>query len=137
MKQEYFDNIVRICSYSMTSTHGAMLNMVDMLKNLAQLKEGQEFVAADLATPYQTLTEFIYRLSVFGHFSDDKMPVVIVREEPCTITHERRFWDRDSDTTVIKIWSKEVTRKVYKMNCNPAIMWEIARKVAEDCRVVF
>lgn len=137
MKQEYFDNIVRVCSYSMTSAHGAMLNMVDMLKNLTQLKEGQEFVAADLTTPHQTLTEFIFRVTEYGHLSREYIPVLVVREEPCVITHEQRFWDRDTDETITKIWSKKVMRKVYKMNCNPAIMWEIARKVAEDCRVVF
>ena len=121
----------------MTSSHDAMLNMVDMLKNLAQLKEGQEFVAADLATPHQTLTEFIFRLTNYGHFSREYMPILVVREEPCVITHEQRFWDRDTNVTITKIWSKEVTRKVYKMNCNPAIMLEIAKKVAKDCRVVF
>ena len=136
MKQEYFDNIVRVCSYSMTSAHDAMLNMVDMLKNLARLKEGQEFVAADLATPHQTLTEFVYRLAQYGHLSRETMPILVVREEPCTITRETRFWDRDTNVTITKIWSKEVTRKVYKMNCNPAIMLEIAFKVAEQCRVV-
>lgn len=137
MKQSNFDTIVRLCEYSSTSSHTSMLNMVDMLKNFAMLKEGQEFTAADLSTPHQTLTEFICRLSIYGYLSSDEMPIIVVREEPCIITYEQRFWDRDTDVTITKIWSKEVTRKVYKMNCNPAIMLEIARKVAKDCRVVF
>ena len=137
MKQSNFDAIVRVCGYSSTSAHYSMLNMVDMLKDLAGLENGQEFVSADLSTPHQTLTEFIYRLSNYANLSGEDMPVVVVREEPCTIIHEKRFWDWGSDTTTVKIWSKEVTRKVYKLNCNPAIMLEIARKVAKDCRVVF
>ena len=124
-----FEDFIRICSFVNDSKHSAALRKIDLLYELANIEEGEEFTASDLSVPHQTLGNMIYECNFFNV----KCPIDIVREEPCIISWKRQYWGEAES----RIFTKMVKRRVYKLNCTYSVMKQIADAVCDHCRVVY
>ena len=118
--------------------HTSLCNTVDLLFALANMEQGQEFIAADLPVPHQCLTEMLRRGSC-DHYSNGQWiteyisPVEIVRDENIKI--KIKFFDyKKADYVEME---KETTRHIYKMVWPQKIMLDIANAVAEKVRIVY
>ena len=118
--------------------HISLCNTVDLLFALANMEQGQEFIAADLPVPHQCLTEMLRR-GCCQHYSNGQRiierisPVEIVRDENVKV--KIRFFDyKKADYVEME---KETTRHIYKMVWPQKIMLDIANAVAEEVRIVY
>ena len=118
--------------------HTSLCNTIDLLFALANMEQGQEFIAANLPVPYQCLTEMLRR-GCCDHYSNGQWiteyisPVEIVRDEAVKI--KIKFFDyKKADYVEIE---KETTRHIYKMIWPQKIMLDIAKAVAEEVRVAY
>ena len=118
--------------------HTSLCNAVDLLFALANMEQGQEFIAADLPVPHQCLTEMLRR-GYSDHYSNGQWiteyisPVEIVRDE--TIKIKIEFFDYKKAAYVTM--EKETTRHIYKMVWPREIMLEIAKEVAKEVRIAY
>lgn len=118
--------------------HTSLCNAVDLLFALANMEQGQEFIAADLPVPHQCLTEMLRR-GYCDHYSNGKWvteyisPVEIVRDEAVKI--KIRFFDYEKAGYVEM--EKETTRHIYKMVWPREVMLDIAKEVAKEVRIAY
>lgn len=128
-------------AYKMTwigGKHTSLCNAVDLLFALANMEQGQEFIAADLPVPYQCLTEMLRRgnCEYYSHgqwFTEYISPVEIVRDEVIKI--KIKFFDYEKAGYVEM--EKETTRHIYKMVWPREIMLDIANAVAKEVRIAY
>ena len=118
--------------------HTSLCNAVDLLFALANMEQGQEFIAADLPVPHQCLTEMLRR-GYCDYYSNGKWsteyisPVEIVRDEVVKI--KIRFFDyKKADLVEME---KETTRHIYKMVWPREVMFDIAKEVAKEVRIAY
>ena len=118
--------------------HTSLCNAVDLLFALANMEQGQEFIAADLPVPHQCLTEMLRRGNC-EYYSNGKWiteyisPVEIVRDE--VIKVKIKFFDyKKADYVEME---KETTRHIYKMVWPQEIMLDIAKEVAKEVRIAY
>jgi len=118
--------------------HTSLCNTVDLLFALANMEQGEEFIAADLPVPHQCLTEMLRRC-YSTHYSNGRWineyfsPVEIVRDEIVKI--KIKFFDyKKADYVEME---KETTRHIYKMVWPQKVMLDIANAVAEEVRVAY